>query len=102
MAYRFLDLASASDWLIRLLQATRSTSQIRVVTRHKYGISVLIHSGFVQVMENLGLRTADAFPFVASLPPKLFFGAREATTGNVSAGISYSRPGKSWNLIAGP
>ena len=115
MAYLFLDLASASDWLIRLLQATRSTSQIRVVTRHKYGISVLIHSGFVQVMENLGLRTADAFPFVASLPPKLFFGAREATTGNVSAlhrlgkprkswnlRISYSRPGKSWNLIAGP
>ena len=67
------------------------------------------------MMENLGLRTADAFPFVASLPPKLFFGAREATTGNVSAvhrlgkprkswnlRISYSRPGKSWNLIAGP
>ena len=33
------------------------------------------------------LRTADAFPVVASLPPKnmLFFGGREATTGNASA-----------------
>ena len=32
-------------------------------------------------------RTADTFPVVASLPPKiaLFFGGREATTGNVSA-----------------
>lgn len=39
------------------------------------------------MMENLGLRTADAFPFVASLPPKLFFGAREATTGNTSSAV---------------
>ena len=34
------------------------------------------------------LRIADAFPVVASLPPKnrtLFFGGREATTGNASA-----------------
>ena len=30
------------------------------------------------------LRTADVFPVVASLPP-LFFGGREATTGNTSA-----------------
>ena len=30
------------------------------------------------------LRTADAFPVVASLAP-LFFGGREATTGNASA-----------------
>ena len=30
------------------------------------------------------LRSADAFPVVASLPP-LFFGGREATTGNASA-----------------
>ena len=32
----------------------------------------------------LSLRTADAFPIVASLPP-LFFGGREVTTGNTSA-----------------
>ena len=32
----------------------------------------------------LSLRTADAFLDVASLPP-LFFGGREATTGNASA-----------------
>ena len=34
------------------------------------------------------LRTADAFPVVASLPPKiatLFFGGRKKTTGNASA-----------------
>ena len=31
------------------------------------------------------LRTADVFPVVAFLPPKLFFGGREATTGNTSA-----------------
>ena len=31
------------------------------------------------------LRTADVFPLVAFLPPKLFFGGREATTGNTSA-----------------
>ena len=34
------------------------------------------------------MRSADAFPVVASLPPKnsvLFFGEREATTGNASA-----------------
>ena len=34
----------------------------------------------------LSPRTADAFPVVASLPPQtLFFGGREATTGNASA-----------------
>ena len=36
----------------------------------------------------LSLRSADVFPVVASLPPKnqtLFFGGREATTGNTSA-----------------
>ena len=76
MAYRYLDLASASDWLIRLLQATRSTSQIRVVTRHKYGISALIHAGFVQVMENLGLRTAGAFP-LSLLSLRNYFSERE-------------------------
>ena len=32
----------------------------------------------------LSLRTADAFLVVASLPP-LFFGGREATTGNAFA-----------------
>ena len=30
------------------------------------------------------LRTSDAFPVIASLPP-LFFGGREAMTGNASA-----------------
>ena len=40
---------------------------------------------FVAVLTNL--RTADAFPVVASLPPKKkkIFGGREATTGNASA-----------------
>ena len=32
----------------------------------------------------LSLRSADVFPVVASLPPKIFFGGREATTGNTS------------------
>ena len=39
------DLGSASDWLCHmgnLLQPIRSTTQIWVVTRHQYGISVLI------------------------------------------------------------
>ena len=31
------------------------------------------------------MRTADAFPVVASLPPKKNKGEREATTGNASA-----------------
>ena len=34
--------------------------------------------------DGFSLRSADAFPVVASLPP-LFFGGREATTGNASA-----------------
>ena len=43
---------------------------------------------FVEVFTDL--RTADAFPVVASLPPKKkkkrkIFGGREATTGNASA-----------------
>ena len=39
------DLGSASDWschLGNLFQPIRSTTQIWVVTRHQYGISVLI------------------------------------------------------------
>ena len=39
------------------------------------------------IFENMpcpSLQTADAFPVVAS-PPSLFFGGREATTGNASA-----------------
>ena len=39
------DLASASDWSCRvgnLIQPIRSTTQIWVVTRHKYGISALV------------------------------------------------------------
>ena len=39
------DLASASDWLCRLgnlIQTNRSTTQIWVVKRHKYGISALV------------------------------------------------------------
>ena len=41
MTYRYPD----SDWLCcvtNLLQPIRSTTQIRVVTRHQYGISVLV------------------------------------------------------------
>ena len=41
------DLGSASDWSCyvgNLLQPTRSTTQIWVVTRHQYGISALIFS----------------------------------------------------------
>ena len=39
------DLGSASDWSCyvgNLLQPTRSTTQIWVVTRHQYGISALV------------------------------------------------------------
>ena len=45
MTYHNPDLGSASDWLCRvwnLLQPIRSSTQIWVVTRHLYGISVLI------------------------------------------------------------
>ena len=38
---------------------------------------------FYSLFEFGSLRTADAFPVVASLPP--IFGGREATTGNASA-----------------
>ena len=46
-------------------------------------IAKLIEAGS---METYSLRTADAFPVVASLPPKnIFFGGRKATIGNASA-----------------
>ena len=34
---------------------------------------------------DLSLRSADVFPVVASITPKIVFGGREATTGNKSA-----------------
>ena len=43
MAHHYPDLGSASDWSCRmgtLLQSIRSTTQIWVVMRHQYGISV--------------------------------------------------------------
>ena len=45
MTRHYPDLASASDWSCRvgnLIQPIRSTTQIWVVTRHKYGISALV------------------------------------------------------------
>ena len=45
-------------------------------------------SVFRENSHSTSLRTADVFPVVASLPPKnnmLFFGGREATTGNTSS-----------------
>ena len=45
MMYRYPDLVSSSDLLCRLgnlIQPIRSTTQIWVVTRHQYGISVLV------------------------------------------------------------
>ena len=45
MTRRYPDLGSASDWSCRvgnLIQPIRSTTQIWVVTRHQYGISVLV------------------------------------------------------------
>ena len=45
MRLDFPDLVSSSDWSCNegnLLQAIRSTTQIRVVTDHQYGISVLV------------------------------------------------------------
>ena len=45
MTFHFPDLVSASDWSCNegnLLQPIRSTTQIRVVTGHQYGISVLV------------------------------------------------------------
>ena len=44
MTRHYADLGSASDWLKQISQAARpirSTTQIWVVTRHQYGISVL-------------------------------------------------------------
>ena len=45
MTPHYPDLGSASDWLNQISHAARpirSTTQIWVVTRHQYGISVLI------------------------------------------------------------
>ena len=45
MMFHYLDLGSDSDWSCHvgnLIQPIRSTTQIWVVTRHQYGISVLI------------------------------------------------------------
>ena len=45
MTRHYLNLASASDWSCRvgnLIQPIRSTTQIWVVTRHKYGISAVV------------------------------------------------------------
>ena len=45
MTRHFPDLGSASDWLCHvgnLIQPIRSTTQIWVVMRHQYGISVLV------------------------------------------------------------
>ena len=45
MTRRYLDLGSAPDWLKQFSRAARpirSTTQIWVVTRHQYGISVVV------------------------------------------------------------
>ena len=45
MTRHYPDLGSASDWLNQISHAARpirSTTQIWVVTRHQYGISVLV------------------------------------------------------------
>ena len=45
MTRHYSDLGSASDWSCRvgnLFQQIRSTTQVWVVTRHQYGISVLV------------------------------------------------------------
>ena len=45
MTRHYPDLGSASDWLNQISHAARpirSTTQISVVTRHQYGISVLV------------------------------------------------------------
>ena len=45
MTRHYPDLGSASDWLCcvgNLIQPIRSTTQIRVVSRHQYGISALV------------------------------------------------------------
>ena len=45
MTRHYPDLGSASDWSFRganLTQPIRGTTQIWVVTRHEYGISVLV------------------------------------------------------------
>ena len=45
-----------------------------------------------QYRDVCSLRTADIFPVVASLSQKIFFGGREATTGNTSAVRRLARP----------
>ena len=45
MTRHYTDLGSASDWSRRVrnfIQPSRSTTQIRVVTRHQYGIAALV------------------------------------------------------------
>ena len=60
---------------------------VNIDLRHQYVISTAESQTFLLAKrsQRRSLRTADVFLVVASLPPKVFFGGREATTGNTSA-----------------
>ena len=58
MTYHFPDLGSGSDWYSRvgnLLQPMTSITQIWVVTRHQYGISLLVHQASFRGETNVGV-----------------------------------------------
>ena len=72
MTRHYPDLGSASDWLIRILQAARpirSTTQIWIVTRHQYGISALVSI----LRRSLSFVTCCVNPFTAKCRPKANF-----------------------------
>ena len=68
------DLGSASDWschVRNLLQPIRSTTQIWVVTRHKYGISALVSQMLFHGESSGGVMKYQLFSQVSCFPSKL-------------------------------
>jgi len=64
MTCRFPDLGSASDWSSRLgnlLQPMRGITQIWVVTRHQYGISLLVHQASFRGETSVGVVKSRLF-----------------------------------------
>ena len=83
MTRHYPDLGSASDWLNQISYAARpirSTTQIWVVTRHQYGISVLVSQTSLREETSGGIVICRLFShankfldFVASLSNRTIF-----------------------------
>ena len=77
-------LGHAVSWYIL---TSLSTGRLRPGSKVKFYLAILMEMCTVEqkiFLISIGLRTADAFPVIASLALELF-GGREATIGNVSA-----------------